>query len=271
MGTTTRASRTIALGAAVALTIGLLPGLAAAEQAQPRDTSVVCDGHDGAAGSDIAGNTHEAAIRCVAGMGVAAGFEDGTYRPDRDVTRGQMATFVARFLLVAEAVPDEVFPLQGGSFTDTAGHAHEAGIELLAELGIIQGRADGSFGPGEAVNRGQMARFLSRAIDQAHSKEVDGSQPPAPTTTGFADARGNTFADDIEQLRELGIYLGDSSGRARPTAAVTRAQMASFLTRTASYLDELRRWRPTYEPIVHQVPLSWANVTDGEGNYCHGE
>jgi hypothetical protein len=270
MRRTTRTTRGIGGAALVALAVGLSPAAAIAAD-EARDIAGVCEGRDGAAGTDVAGHAHETAIRCVSDYEIAKGYDDATYRPDHTVTRGQMAAFVARFLVVADAVPSDAFPIYGGTFTDTPGTTHEASIELLAKLEVVQGRADGTFGHRAPVNRGQMARFLVRAIDQAHSRAVDGSQPPAATTTRFDDARGTTFATDIEQLRELGIYLGDSNGDARPHAAVTRGQMASFLARTADYLDELRRWRPTYEPIVHQVAMSWANVTDGDGSYYRGE
>lgn len=47
---------------------------------------------------DVAGTAHEAAIGAVAEAGIAGGFPDGSYRPGDDVTRGQMATFMARAL-----------------------------------------------------------------------------------------------------------------------------------------------------------------------------
>jgi len=45
------------------------------------------------------GNVHAAAIAAVADAGIAGGFADGTYGPQRNVTRGQMATFLARTFL----------------------------------------------------------------------------------------------------------------------------------------------------------------------------
>jgi hypothetical protein len=47
--------------------------------------------------------------------------------------------------------------------------------------------------------------------------------------------------------------------------------MASFVARSAGYLDEIRRWRPTYEPLEFDVDMSWHNVTDGQGTYALGE
>jgi hypothetical protein len=263
-----RSRQGIGIFAAMALTAGMLPATAVADEA--RDTATVCEDRSGDAGNDIAGTTHEAAIRCIAGYEIALGYRDGRFGPNDTITRGQMASFIGRTLATAGAIPRDI-ELDGGSFSDTAGNTHEAMIELISTLGIAQGRTDGTYGPGEDVTRGQMAAFLTRLIDHAHNHTLDGSQPPGPESTAFADAQGTTFASQIEQLREAGIFLGDRDGNAKPGEPVTRGQMASFVTRTAAYLEEIRRWLPTYELLELEVYMSWHNVTDGEGNYRLGE
>lgn len=59
---------------------------------------------DGGEFTDVAGDTHEEAIDQVAGLGVAGGYRDGTYRPRSDVRRDQMASFLSR-LIDATALP----------------------------------------------------------------------------------------------------------------------------------------------------------------------
>jgi len=53
---------------------------------------------------DTAGSVHEHNIRRFVAVGITLGYDDGTYRPDQPMTRGQMATFLARYadLLVAD-------------------------------------------------------------------------------------------------------------------------------------------------------------------------
>jgi len=48
--------------------------------------------------TDIAGNTHEQSILNMADRGVTEGYPDGTFRPDNPVTRGQMMTFLDRYM-----------------------------------------------------------------------------------------------------------------------------------------------------------------------------
>jgi subtilisin family serine protease len=55
---------------------------------------------------DIAGSPHETNIRKLVALEVTAGFPDGTFQPSGSVTRGQMATFVMRYVehLAAEGL-----------------------------------------------------------------------------------------------------------------------------------------------------------------------
>lgn len=50
-----------------------------------------------AAPDDVVGTTHEVAVTRLMGAGIVAGHVDGTFRPDANVTRAQMATFLARY------------------------------------------------------------------------------------------------------------------------------------------------------------------------------
>lgn len=56
--------------------------------------------------TDTRGSTHERNIRRLAGSGITSGFPDGTFRPGEEVSRGQLATFHARYadLLVREGL-----------------------------------------------------------------------------------------------------------------------------------------------------------------------
>jgi hypothetical protein len=183
-------TRGVGVLATLAMTAALLPAAALANQ--ERSTQVVCAERSGNPGNDIAGSTHEAAIRCIAGYEIAEGYRDGRFGPGDTITRGQMAAFIGRSLVAAGAVPAGI-ELQSGSYPDTPGTTHELWIELLSELGIVQGRTDGTYGPGAPVTRGQMAGFLTRMVDHAHNHGLDSSHPPAPTAKRFADAAGTHF------------------------------------------------------------------------------
>ena len=140
-------------------------------------------------------------------------FRSGTYRPDNSVTRGQMATFLARAL--------ELEPVAGPSqFSDVDGTVHGPNINALAAAGIAGGFSDGTYRPDAPVSRGQMATFLTRAVGLPEAG-------PAP----FSDIGGHTHEDSINRVFAAEIAGGFPNGTYRPDNDVTRGQMATFLAR----------------------------------------
>lgn len=107
-----------------------------------------------------------------------------------------------------------------GPFADVDGSAHEADVAALWAAGITSGCDDWLFCPQDPVTRGEMAALLTRALEL----EV------APAST-FEDTAGSTFAADIESLAAVAITHGCAPELFCPDREVTRAQMASFLTR----------------------------------------
>jgi uncharacterized protein YkwD len=117
-------------------------------------------GFTGGAGdvfSDDDVSEHEAAINTLASQGITKGCASGRYCPDRPVTRGEMATFLARALGLGAAGP--------AGFDDIDASEHAGAIDALAAAGITKGCSATSFCPYDVVTRGQMASFLIRALD----------------------------------------------------------------------------------------------------------
>lgn len=264
--------RPLALACATALTLSLLPGVAAADShdtpmAESRGIDRVCpapaDDTVTAAGyTDTSGTTHEQSIMCASDYGLVRGYPDETYRPLMAATRAQIATFVAGWLETATgndlAVPDD------DAFTDIAGSVHADAINALEAAGVVRGRADDTFGPGELVTRGQMAALIARAIDVADDGETSGSLPAPSDAEFFDDAVGTTFQADIQALAAVGIVQGND-GRYAPNAPVTRGQLASFLLRGADYLDREQRWEPTAVVVTYDVALAGMNEIGDDG------
>jgi hypothetical protein len=161
--------------------------------------------------------TYEIAWLADAGITRGCNPPDNTrFCPDQPVTRGQMAAFLNRTLKLPAATT---------TFTDTAGHLFEADIAALASAGITRGcnpPDNTRFCPDQPVTRGQMAAFLTRALEL-----------PSGNAT-FTDARGHLFEMEIGALATAGITRGcnpPANDRFCPDQAVTRAEMAAFLHR----------------------------------------
>jgi type VII secretion-associated serine protease mycosin len=107
--------------------------------------------------TDDGASMHEAHINRVAEAGITGGCSGTRFCPSAVVTRGQMASFLARALALPAATGDH--------FTDDDGHAHEADINRLAQAGIVAGCSAGSYCPNAPVTREQMAAYLHRSFD----------------------------------------------------------------------------------------------------------
>ena len=106
--------------------------------------------------SDIEGHAHAANIRAVAAAGIAQGFSDGRYKPNAPVSRGQMATFLATGFDLPRALDG------GATFSDIAGNPHRGSIRSVASVNVARGYPNGTYRPGVAVERDQMATFMAK-------------------------------------------------------------------------------------------------------------
>ena len=107
---------------------------------------------------------------------VVAGYGDGYYHPEYQVTRDQMAVYVARALVApaGEAALADYVPADPRNFPDVPStgygedgtepfwaHKH---IEYCVENGVVQGYLDGYYHPQDVVTRDQMAVYVARAF-----------------------------------------------------------------------------------------------------------
>jgi hypothetical protein len=137
---------------------------------------------------------------------------------------------MTRKLLMTLALLTSILPVTAAAavdFTDVpADNPFHASVAWLAGEGITKGcnpPANDRFCPDDAVTRGQMAAFLVRALALPKGASVD-----------FIDDEGSVFEDAIEALAAAGITKGcnpPTNDRFCPNAAVTRAQMAAFVSR----------------------------------------
>lgn len=162
----------------------------------------------------LATYVHRDAIHALAHRDVVVGFEGGWFRPTEDVTRAQIASYLARALGL-EAEGDPPFDDVG-----TSG-AHVDAIAAAAEAGVVRGYDDGTYRPSRATTRAQMASVIARAYGLE-----------AESDPGFDDVPSHhPHAAGIAAVAEAGVAEGYDDGTYRPDQTVTRGQMASFIAR----------------------------------------
>jgi parallel beta-helix repeat protein len=162
--------------------------------------------------TDIASSPFRVDIEWVAQRGIARGCTSTRYCPKDPVTRGQMASFLARAFGLPSTSRDY--------FSDDNGTIHEGAINRVAAAGIAGGCAAGRFCPSADVTREQLASFLARAL-----------KLPAATHDYFWDVRGSIHEADVNRVAAAGITGGCGPGKYCPTQSVSREQIAAFLRR----------------------------------------
>jgi len=162
--------------------------------------------------ADVDGSQHEADVAALWAAGITTGCGEWLFCPDEEVSRAQMAAFLARALELS--IPEE------STFSDIAASDFAAEIEAVAAADITLGCAPGQYCPEAPVTRAQMASLLVRALEL----------PPAEGDP-FTDDAHSIHAGDIAALAAAGVTHGCGDTRFCPEDPVTRAQMASFLAR----------------------------------------
>ena len=171
---------------------------------------------------DITDTPFVDAINWLAEQQITQGCGQDTFCPDLPVTRGQMAAFLSRALQLPAADQDY--------FNDDNNSTFQNYINRLRQAGITQGCGQDTFCPDLPVTRGQMAAFLSRAL-----------QLPAADQDYFNDDNNSTFQNYINRLRQAGITQGCGTDTFCPDLPVTRGQMAAFLYRARDLIAAARQ------------------------------
>ena len=171
--------------------------------------------------ADTEGAGYATAVDALADRGVVTGDNDGDFNPDRNLTRGQMATMLVRAL---ELPAVDTLP-----FDDIAGHPHAASIAALAEADITNGCDADNFCPDRPISRAALASLLVEALDVQS------------TDASHFDDGGGVHEDAIHALAEAGIAAGCTAPVSGfcPSNDVLRWQAAYFVARSLDLIERV--------------------------------
>ena len=156
------------------------------------------------------------AVNWASGEGIAAGYDDGTFRPMNGCNRAAVVTFLWRLGGRPEAQT-------AAEFTDMPGDPEfVSAISWAAEEGITTGWSDGTFRPWRTCNRAAIVTFLWRFA----------GRPEPQSTAGFTDMPEDPdFVKAVSWASENGITTGYEDGSFRPWQTCNRLAAVSFLYR----------------------------------------
>ena len=116
-------------------------------------------------------------------------------------------------------------------FSDKGEIVNKDAVSMLTTLGIIEGKPDGSYAPGEGVDRAQMAKMISVIMNQG----TDNSALYENSPTGLTDIASNWAKGHINYCYTTGIIAGRGNGTFDPSAGVTAVEAAKMLLVAAGY------------------------------------
>ncbi|WP_261808088.1 S-layer homology domain-containing protein [Paenibacillus sp. N3.4] len=172
--------------------------------------------------SDIAGHWGEVRIKQAVEDGIVSGYPDGTFKPNRTVTRAEFAVMLMNTL----KPQGESAKLNFTDGADIGAWAQQA-ISLAVREGWMNGYDDGSFRPNTEITRAEMAVVIAGSLGQPVG---------ANAATHFADDTDIPFwaKSSVAAVLQAGIIQGKDAGQFAPQDRATRAEAVTVLLKLKS-------------------------------------
>lgn len=155
------------------------------------------------------------------------GYTDGTFGPDRDMTRSEAATIFAR--LLAQHNGERITAPTKTTFPDVPVNVWYAGyVSYLTRYGVAVGYTDGLFHGDEPISRAEFTAMAVRFFD-AYG---DGDQEIMEDYQDFWDVSpGHWAAGYIEDAARHGWVVGYGDGTFQPEDEISRAEVVTIVNR----------------------------------------
>ncbi|MBR4893561.1 MAG: S-layer homology domain-containing protein [Clostridia bacterium] len=135
--------------------------------------------------------SYNEAVTVMSALGLLKGYEDGTFGPDKTITRAEFAAVVVRMLGMEVAASGVA---TATNFIDVPATHWAAGyVKIANQKGIINGYGDGNFGPEDEVTYEQAIKMLVLALGYA------------PKFEGVVDAYPTAY---MAEANALGMTVG---------------------------------------------------------------
>ena len=178
-----------------------------------------------AVSNDIKGHWAESAITYWQDNGLISGYEDGTFKPDKSITRAEFAVMLNKALGFVD---------KGNvSFSDVkAGDWYYDAVAIAVEAGYCSGYEDGTFKPNETITRAEAAVMIALAKNLVKNETV---------ITKFTDITNIPLwaKDYVGAVVNAGFMSGRPNGTFDATNTITRAEAVSSLDRAMSKTENV--------------------------------
>ena len=173
------------------------------------------------------------------------GYEDGTFRQENSITRGELSAMLARIILDGKPTP-----VTENKFNDISNdYWGKDEVNYLASKGILNGYEDGTFRPENPITRAEVATILVRANTDI-KKEIKAV---------FPDVKEEYWAKKyIDKANELRYMIGYEDGTFRPENPITRAETVVTLNRIYRNPCDFKEINSNKIPFTDLDKNNWA-------------
>lgn len=195
------------------------PQLPKPEEEKPEDDKTPDPEEDNSGGEDfkdIQSHWARTQIRNLTALGVITGYEDGTFRPNENITREEASAILARVLGEQEATGKS-------GLSDIQGLWSEKSITMLEKANIVTGTPDGKFLPKKNISRAEFSVMVARLIKQ---KGIDNNN----LDKSFPDTDSHWASTEIKELASYGFITGYPNGTFGPDNNITRGEVAKIIS-----------------------------------------
>lgn len=180
-------------------------------------------------------NSHKEAIDALAAEGVINGYPDGSFKPNKTLTRSDVVKLMGKWLVSkGYSIPTDY--KTNPRFTDLTSKSNDDLLQsaaIVKDNDVFRGYEDGSLGAAGSITRENMAVVLVRAYDSVNKtnlltyvQEQKFDRDVVDLNKAKAEAR---TAIDVLDFFDI---TNPAAPNFRPKETTTRGQFASFLYKT---------------------------------------
>ena len=129
------------------------------------------------AATDVYGLDCEEEVTRLEALGVVTGYDDGTYGPEKTITRAEMAVILCKMVGIDEVTVDENKNVPSKFSDVAAGEWYTGYINVAAGKGLLSGFPDGTFRPSEQLTMNQVLTLCVNALGRGEYVAEMGTWP----------------------------------------------------------------------------------------------
>lgn len=144
-----------------------------------------------------------------------SGYPDKSFKPDRTVTRAEIAAMFAK-LMKLEVSKESVVMYKDVQSSHWAAGA----VKAVTEAGLFKGYEDNTFRPDENITRAELAVVIAKYMNFNDLK---------PYELKYSDIKGHWAVNFIEEVSRHNIIKGYEDGTFRPNEKIKRSETVTLI------------------------------------------